>query len=94
MVASTFLATAADGDRLALEPYRIAAQIAHGGGGATEAEAVAAEGRRRQQQLATDGLDAIVRALRRDRGEPVVAALLVNRAGWIADQLAYSLAWP
>src|SRR4029077_11825434 len=26
--------------------------------------------------------------------EPVIAALLVNRAGWIIDPLAYSLSWP
>jgi hypothetical protein len=25
---------------------------------------------------------------------PVVAALLVNRAGWVSDLLEYSLAWP
>jgi hypothetical protein len=39
-------------------------------------------------------LDDIVRQLHEAGCEPVVAALLVNRAGWITDLLEYSLSWP
>ena len=58
---STFLATAADGDRLSLEPYHVAAEMARGSGGA--AAAAVAEGRKRQDQLAEKGLNDIVRKL-------------------------------
>jgi hypothetical protein len=90
---STFLATGAEGDRLSLEPYRVAHELARGpqGGASAEAAAAVAEGRGRQDQLAAKGLQNIVRQL--DEA-PVVAALLVNRAGWITDLLEYSLAWP
>jgi hypothetical protein len=96
VVLSTYLATAADGDRLALEPYRVAAEMAQAshGGVSAEAAAVVAEGRKRQGELAAQGLDTIVRKLREAGCEPAVAALLVNRAGWITDLLAYSLSWP
>ena len=90
---STFLATGAEGDRLSLEPYGVAHEFArrsHGGASA-EATAAVAEGRARQDQLAAQGLQNIVRQL--DEA-PGVAALLVNRAGWITDLLEYSLAWP
>ena len=93
---STFLATAAAGDRLALEPYRVAAemgQVLHGGVPAEAAEVVA-EGRNRQGELAAKGLDNVVRKLREAGCEPAAAALLVNRAGWITDLLQYSLSWP
>jgi hypothetical protein len=96
VVLSTFLATAAEGDRLALEPYRVAAemqQVLHGGAPA-EAAAAVAEGRKRQGELAAKGLHNLVRKLREAGCEPAVAALLVNRAGWITDLLAYSLSWP
>jgi hypothetical protein len=90
---STFLATAAEGDRLSLEPYRVAHELARGaqGGASPEAAAGVAEGRGRQDRLAAKGLQNIVRRL--DEA-PLVAALLVNRAGWITDLLEYSLAWP
>jgi hypothetical protein len=90
---STFLATGAEGDRLSLEPYRVAHELARGpqGGASAEAAAAVAEGRGRQDQLAAKGLQNIVRQL--DEA-PAVAALLVNRAGWITDLLNYSLAWP
>ena len=90
---STFLATGAEGDRLSLEPYRLAHELARGpqGGASAEAAAAVAEGRGRQDQLAAKGLQNIVRQL--DEA-PVVAALLVNRAGWITDLLEYSRAWP
>jgi hypothetical protein len=96
VVLSTFLATAAEGDRLALEPYRVAAEMAQDPRGAVPAEAAAAvaEGRRRQGGLAANGLDDIVRKLHDVGCEPVVAALLVNRAVWIVDLLEYALSWP
>ncbi|MGZ3275591.1 MAG: hypothetical protein ACXU82_01220 [Caulobacteraceae bacterium] len=90
VVLSTFLATAEEGDRLALEPYHVAFEIARGSGGAIPADAVA-EGRRRQEVLAADGLAGIVGRLRAEGSEPAVAALLVNRAGWVTDLLQYSL---
>jgi hypothetical protein len=70
---STFLATAAEGDRLSLEPYHVAAEIERGAHGAivAEASAAVAEGRKRQGQLAVKGLDDIVRRLHEARCEPV-----------------------
>ena len=96
VVLSTFLATCAEGDRLSLEPYNVAAALKRNpqGRASAEAAAVVAEGRRRQDELAAKGLDAIVRALDKARCKPVIAALLVNRAGWITDLLEYSLSWP
>jgi hypothetical protein len=93
---STFLATSAEGDRLSLEPYRVAAEMARGpqGGASAEAAAAVAEGRGRQDQLAAHGLQNIVLGLEGARCTPVSAALLVNRAGWITDLLEYSLSWP
>ena len=95
VVLSSFLATAAEGDRLALEPYHVAAGMERGphGGPSAEAEAAVAEGRRRQDELAAAGLEDVLAKLRKARSEPVVAALLVNRAGWVSDLLAYSLAF-
>src|SRR5262249_586866 len=57
-----------------------------------EAKAAVVEGRRRQDRLAEAGLRAICRELEH-AGGPIVAALLVNRAGWITDLLEYSLGW-
>jgi hypothetical protein len=96
VVLSTFLATAADGDRLSLEPYHLAFEMKRGPRGepSAAASAAVAEGRRRQGQLAAHGLDAIVRKLKEEGFEAVIGALLVNRAGWITDLLAYSLAFP
>jgi hypothetical protein len=96
VVVSTFLPTAAEGDRLALEPYRVAYEMERGpdGEASTEAAAAVAEGHKRQGELAAKGLGDIVRRLRGAGCEPVIAALLVNRAGWITDALAYSLSWP
>lgn len=93
---STFLPTSTEGDRLSLEPYRVAAEMARGPQAAASAEAAAAvaEGRDRQDQLAAIGLQNIVLQLERARCKPVAAALLVNRAGWITDLLEYSLSWP
>jgi hypothetical protein len=96
VVLSTFLPTAAKGDRLALEPYRVAYEMKRGpdGGASTEAAAAVAEGHKRQGELAAQGLGDIVRKLQDAGCQPVIAALLVNRAGWITDALAYSLSWP
>lgn len=95
VVLSTVLATAAEGDRLAFEPYHIAFEMARGANGEfAEAEAAVAEGRRRQVVLAAEGLGAIVGRLRGEGLEPAVAALLVNRAGWITDLLRHSLSDP
>jgi hypothetical protein len=96
VVLSTFLATAVAGDSLALEPYRVAAEMVQGLHGAVPADAAAAvaEARNRQDELAAKGLDTIVGELREAGCEPVVAALLVNRAGWITDLLEYALSRP
>jgi len=96
LVLSRFLATAAEGDRLSLEPYHVAAEMARDPLGRVAAAAVAAvaEGRKRQSRMALDGLAAIVRELREEKWEPVIAALLVNRAGWITDLLEYSIFAP
>jgi hypothetical protein len=64
------------------------------GGASTEAAAAVAEGRKRQGELAAQGLGDIVRKLQDAGCQSVIAALLVNRAGWITDALAYSLSWP
>ena len=92
---SSFLATAAEGDRLAFEPYHVAAGMARGPQGRASAQAIAAvaEGRKRQDALAAAGLAEVIRKLRADACEPAVAALLVNRAGWVTDLLEYSLAF-
>jgi hypothetical protein len=96
VVLSTFLATAATGDRLALEPYHVAAEMERGPHDRASAKAAAAvaEGRIRQDRMAANGLDAIVQKLRDGGCIPVTAALLVNRAGWITDLLEYSLFAP
>ena len=96
VVISTVLETCDEGDRLSFEPYRVAADMARDAQGRATAEAVAVvtEGRRRQAQLATNSLRDIVRQLEATSCKPVVAALLVNRAGWVTDLLEYSLGWP
>ncbi|GLQ91961.1 hypothetical protein [Dyella acidisoli] len=95
VVLSTVLETYTQGDRLSFEPYRLAAETSRepSGRAAPEAAAIVAEGRRRQNQLATHGLQAIIHRLDAAGRKPAVAALLVNRAGWITDLLEYSLAW-
>jgi hypothetical protein len=95
VVHSALLATCAESDPISREPYRVAAELDRdpNGGASAEALATVAEGRRRQDRLAAEGLRAVMRALEEARCVPVVAALLVNRAGWITDLLEYSLAW-
>jgi hypothetical protein len=96
LLLSCALETSAEGDRLSFEPYRVAAEMDRGPGGtvSTDAAAVAAEGRKRQMELAASGLTDIARQMAQAGRKPVVGALLVNRAGWITDLLEYSLAWP
>jgi len=96
VVLSTFLATAAEGDRLAFEPYQVAYEMPRGEGGRPTAEAAAAvaEGRRRQAALAATGLAAVVDRLKQEGFRPAVAALLINRAGWMTDLLEHSLSAP
>jgi len=95
VILSTTLETGTADDRLSFEPYRLAAEMARDEAGcATDAiRATVAEGRRRQEQMATESLRAILRQLGAMACKPVVIALLVNRAGWITDLLDYSLAW-
>ena len=90
---STVLPTAAEGDRLAFEPYHVAFEMAQGAMEVSpKARSAVAEGRRRQDALAAKGLDDIVGRLEREGRRPAVAALLVNRAGWMMDDLLqYSL---
>jgi hypothetical protein len=91
LVLSSFLATAAEGDRLAFEPYHVAYEMAAGAREASPGVAAAvAEGRRRQEVLAAQGLKDIVDRLDR----PAVAGLLVNRAGWVTDLLQHVLCDP
>jgi hypothetical protein len=96
VVLSTHLATAAEGDRLAFEPYHVAYDMPRGpdGRASPETAAAVAEGRRRQDRMAVEGLDAILARLRQTGFEPARAALLVNRAGWITDLLEHSLSAP
>jgi hypothetical protein len=96
VVLNAFLATAADGDRLAFEPYHVAYELPRGADGRASPEAVeaVAEGRRRQTVLAHKGLEDLLRRLRDDGFEPTAAALLVNRAGWMSDLLAHALSAP
>ena len=96
VVLSTFLATAAEGDRLAFDPYQVAYEMPRGadGGPTAEAAATVAEGRRRQAALAATGLAAVLDQLKREGFRPAVAALLINRAGWMTDLLEHSLSAP
>jgi len=95
LVLSTVLATAAQGDRLAFEPYHVAFEMAEGAREVpAHAAAAVAEGRRRQAVLAADGLADIAGRLQGRGFAPAVAALLVNRAGWITDLLRHSLSDP
>ena len=85
LLLSSFLPTAAEGDRLAFEPYAVASEMP-----LAEAAAAVAEGRKRQDEMAAQGLRAIISQLEE---KPVAVALIVNRAGWITDLLSYSREW-
>ena len=94
LLISTFLKTHEDGDRLSLEPYRVAAEMAANAQGITsDVAAAVAEGRRRQDAHAAESLQHLLDGLADAKCGQVVAALLVNRAGWITDLLAYSFAF-
>jgi hypothetical protein len=95
-VCSTFLATSDEDDRLTLEPYAVGlALVSKAEAGNTEEaiEAVAV-GRKRQEGLAQSGLKLLLHSLRNDGFEPLLAALLVNRAGWVSDLESYGLSSP
>lgn len=96
LVLSRFLATAAEEDRLAFEPYHVAVEMPRGADGkaSAEARAAVAEGRERQARMAGQGLGEVLRGLAGSGYGPVAAALLVNRAGWITDLLEHSLFSP
>ncbi len=96
VVLSTFLTTADERDRGSLEPYHVAAAMPRlkDGGASAAAKAVVTAGRKRQQELAVAGLRAIVAALKARQLVVGEACLLVNRAGWMDDLLAYSLMDP
>ena len=80
VLVSTFLKTSADGDRLSLEPYGVAFEMAAGSQRASaEAVAAVAEGRRRQDELAAKVLQDIIHELER-RKEQKLACL----AAWVA----------
>ncbi len=93
VVLSRVLETATEGDRLSFEPYHVASEMERGPDGevTSAAAAAVAEGRERQERLAAQGLADIIANLRKAGFDPAVAALLVNRAGWITDLLGYSL---
>jgi hypothetical protein len=93
---SSFVSTAAESDRLALEPYHVAAELARDVSQKTlaEAEAAVREGRKRQDALAAAGLRVVASRLEDAGFVADGAALLVNRAGWVTDLLRYSLATP
>lgn len=93
LVLSTFLATSAPGDRLSLEPFQVAQEMARDAPGQAPANAVAA-GRRRQNALATQALEDILARLGAEGFRPGAAALLINRAGWVSDLLSYGLSMP
>ena len=96
VVLSAFLATAAEGDRLAFEPYQVAYEMprAEGGGPTAQAAAAVADGRRRQAALASTALAGVLEGLNSEGFAPAVAALLINRAGWMTDRLEHSLSAP
>jgi hypothetical protein len=94
VVLSTFLPTAAADDRIALEPYHVAAEVvrSRSAGALAQAEGTVREGRARQDELAANGLRSIAAQLKDASWNPCGAALLVNRAGWVTDLLQYSFA--
>lgn len=94
LILSTFIAVGADGDRLALEPYHVAAEMAHDPEQEDGVAAAVAEGLDRQRRTAAEGLARLKTKLLDDGPLPVIGALLVNRAGWVTDILSYSLEWP
>lgn len=89
----TFIPTAEEGDRLALEPYHVAVELCPKGEITGSAREAVQEGRRRQVELATRGLHAVLNGMKDDGHQVATAALLGNRAGWMDDLLSYSVAF-
>ena len=96
LLLSAYLATAAEGDRIAYEPYHVAYEMPRGPGGepSEAAAAIVAEGRGRQKGVAAKGLADLLATLAAAGQTPSVGALLINRAGWMTDLLAHSLSHP
>jgi hypothetical protein len=94
LVLSTFLVTAMAEDRLTLEPYHVAAEMVHQTHDKAKAASLVTEGRKRQDKLASKGMNNIIQKLKKEECEVAIAALLVNRAGWIIDALEHSLSAP
>jgi len=95
LVMSSFLPTAIADDRLAFEPYHVAAEDYRSCGESSldRVAGLVAEGRRRQLECAVRGLRDVLETLQGRHLDPVLAGLLVNRAGWVTDLLTYSLQW-
>ncbi len=98
VVLNAFLATAG-GDRLTFEPYHVAYEMAAGPRPRNDAApaavaAAVAEARKRQDALAASGLSAILAQLAAAGYAGRVGALLVNRAGWMTDDLTHALCAP
>ena len=74
LVISTHLATATEGDRLSLEPYHVAFEIAQHAGARTEAAAAIAEGRKHQDTLAAPPPPALLRPPAPPASPPAPAA--------------------
>lgn len=96
VVLSAHLATAAEGDRVAYEPYQVAYEMPRGaaGGPSDEVVALVAEARQRQEGLAAANLRILLGQLAHAGYSPVRAGLLINRAGWMTDLLAHGLSAP
>lgn len=91
LLRSVWLPVADPSDRIAFEPFTWAFETHRAGGATLEAISQAVvDGRSRQALSAEDNLGAFLTSLGDD---PVSArvALLVNRAGWVGELLAYSL---
>jgi hypothetical protein len=96
MVLSSFLHTATDGDRLSLEPYSVAAELmrAKPDTALSDLEGMIADARARQNQQAFKGLAEMLDRMKMSATDRISVGLLVNRAGWITDQLSHSLSAP
>lgn len=96
IVMSRLLATATQEDRISMEPYHAAVEMPRlkDGTASAAAKRLVAEGRKRQEALAITGLREITTILKGQGYAAGKACLLVNRAGWMDDLLAYSLMDP
>ena len=100
VVLSAFLATAAEGDRLAFEPYQVAYELPPAprrGRRTRTAEAARPPSPRAglgQAAIASTALAGLLEGLNSEGFRPAVAALLINRAGWMTDRLDHCLSAP